>query len=111
MDDGLHDNGPRPILRRSFPCRAGCHHAQRGGPTGQTADFGRQMKITLNGESRTVDDGSTVNSLLLGLGLDPRKVAVERNREIVPKSQYAEVALAEGDVLEIVHFIGGGSHD
>jgi thiazole synthase len=49
--------------------------------------------------------------LLESLGLDGRKVAVERNLEIVPKSAYGEVALSEGDKLEIVHFIGGGSLD
>lgn len=69
------------------------------------------MNIILNGESRALEAGATVESLLTGLGLDPRKVAVERNREIVPKSQYAETALADGDALEIVHFIGGGAHD
>jgi thiamine biosynthesis protein ThiS len=42
------------------------------------------------------------------LGVDPRKVAVERNRAIVPRSAYGSLALAEGDELEIVHFVGGG---
>jgi thiamine biosynthesis protein ThiS len=66
------------------------------------------MRITLNGERRDHPDGMSVTELLLGLGLDPAKVAVERNREIVPRSTYGAVALAEGDQLEIVHFIGGG---
>lgn len=52
--------------------------------------------------------GATVAALLASIGLDTRKVAVERNEEIVPRSTYATVALAEGDRLEIVHFIGGG---
>ena len=52
--------------------------------------------------------GATVAALLAAIGLDTRKVAVERNEEIVPRSTYAKVALAEGDKLEIVHFIGGG---
>ena len=50
----------------------------------------------------------TVADLLAGIGLDTRKVAVERNMEIVPRSAYAETALEAGDALEIVHFIGGG---
>jgi thiamine biosynthesis protein ThiS len=67
------------------------------------------MTVILNGEPHQAPQGATVASLLQGLGLDARKVAVERNREIVPKSQYDETPLAEGDALEIVHFIGGGS--
>lgn len=62
----------------------------------------------LNGESRELDAPATVAGLLASLGLDARKVAVERNEEIVPRSVYAETWLAEGDWLEIVHFIGGG---
>lgn len=69
------------------------------------------MNIILNGESRSVEPPISVEGLLVSLGLDSRKVAVERNREIVPKSQYTEILLSEGDALEIVHFIGGGSHD
>ncbi len=68
------------------------------------------MQITVNGEAREIAT-ATVASLLESLGLDGRKVAVERNLEIVPKSAYGEVALSEGDKLEIVHFIGGGSLD
>ncbi len=71
-----------------------------------------EVTLTLNGESRTVaspaDSPLTVQSLVVLLGLDPRKVAVERNEEIVPRSRYAETRLTSGDVLEIVHFIGGG---
>jgi thiamine biosynthesis protein ThiS len=50
----------------------------------------------------------TVAALLATLGLETRKVAVERNEEIVPRSSYAETWLRSGDALEIVHFIGGG---
>ena len=50
----------------------------------------------------------TVAQLLAEIGLDTRKVAVERNEEIVPRSAYGQTALANGDALEIVHFIGGG---
>lgn len=67
-----------------------------------------RIAITVNGQAREVAPGATVAALLAAIGLDVRKVAVERNEEIVPRSTYAEVALAPGDRLEIVHFIGGG---
>jgi len=71
-----------------------------------------QVTLTLNGETRVfagpVDGALSVHDLLVQLGLDTRKVAVERNEEIVPRSRYAETWLASGDALEIVHFIGGG---
>ncbi len=67
------------------------------------------MQVTLNGEARQLDEGVSVRGLLVGLGLDPAKIAVERNLQIVPRSTYDQVALAEGDRLEIVHFIGGGN--
>jgi len=65
------------------------------------------MRLRLNGEDH-VTDAATVADLVRSLDLDPRKVAVERNLEIVPRSRYAQVALADGDQVEIVHFIGGG---
>ena len=67
------------------------------------------VEITLNGETRRLDQPVSVRGLLESLGLDPAKIAVERNLEIVPRSAYGEVALAPGDRLEIVHFIGGGN--
>src|SRR5262245_21916722 len=67
------------------------------------------VEITLNGETRRLDAPVSVRGLLESLGLDPAKIAVERNLEIVPRSTYGEVALAQGDRLEIVHFIGGGN--
>jgi thiamine biosynthesis protein ThiS len=66
------------------------------------------VSLTLNGEARGLEGPLTVAGLLTELGLDSRKVAVERNLEIVPRSTYAEVWLESGDSLEIVHFIGGG---
>ena len=70
------------------------------------------VTVTLNGESRQFDTPErgplSVLGVLTELGLDMRKVAVERNEEIVPRSRYAETTLASGDQLEIVHFIGGG---
>ena len=67
------------------------------------------MNVTLNGEARSVGAGLTVKSLLTSLGLDPAKIAVERNLQIVPRSAYDQVAVADGDRYEIVHFIGGGN--
>jgi thiamine biosynthesis protein ThiS len=67
-----------------------------------------QLRLTVNGEPISLARGTTLAGLIAELGLDTRKVAVERNREIVPRSTYAEVVLDEADVLEIVHFIGGG---
>jgi thiazole synthase len=67
------------------------------------------VEITLNGETRRLEQSVSVRGLLESLGLDPAKIAVERNLEIVPRSTYGEVALTHGDRLEIVHFIGGGN--
>ncbi len=66
------------------------------------------MRLTINGEDRSFDGVADVAGLVRALGLDPRKVAVERNLEIVPRSAYGGHALAEGDRLEIVQFVGGG---
>ena len=65
------------------------------------------LSLTLNGEPRCAAPGS-IADLVRSLELDPAKVAVERNGEIVPRSTLGEVALGDGDVLEIVHFVGGG---
>ncbi|MGH6746092.1 sulfur carrier protein [Novosphingobium sp. PhB57] len=67
-----------------------------------------ELSLTVNGEPRRVAPGSSIADLVSGIGLDPRKVAVERNGEIAPRSTLADVLLADGDVLEIVHFVGGG---
>ncbi len=67
------------------------------------------VNVTLNGEPRQLDAPTSIYGLLESLGLDPAKIAVERNLEIVPRGAYGEVALADGDRLEIVHFIGGGN--
>jgi len=69
----------------------------------------RAMHVTINGEEKTITDALSVKQMLAEIGLDAAKVAVERNLEIVPKSSYADIRLTEGDRLEIVHFIGGGS--
>ena len=66
------------------------------------------IRLRVNGEGRELPAGTTVAALLEAIGLAARKVAVERNEEIVPRSLYAATVLAEGDAVEIVHFIGGG---
>jgi len=65
------------------------------------------MQIQINGEPRTID-AATILDLVHALSLDPRKVAVERNLEIVPRSLHPVTALADGDRIEIVQFVGGG---
>jgi thiamine biosynthesis protein ThiS len=66
------------------------------------------MRLKLNGEPREFEAPMTVALLIEKLGLDARKIAIERNLEIVPRSTYGSVALADGDKLEIVNFVGGG---
>ncbi|PTQ72902.1 sulfur carrier protein ThiS [Pseudomonas sp. GV071] len=66
------------------------------------------MRIQLNGESFELADGQTVADLLVRLDLTGRRVAVELNLDIVPRSQHGETVLREGDTLEVVHAIGGG---
>lgn len=66
-----------------------------------------EINIQLNGEARRVQAGS-LTSLITSLGLSERMIAIERNLEVVPKSQYASTLLCEGDRIEVVHMIGGG---
>jgi thiamine biosynthesis protein ThiS len=66
------------------------------------------LNITLNGDARAIPDGLSVEALLRHLGIESKKVAVERNLEIVPKSAFHATRVADGDRLEIVAFIGGG---
>lgn len=66
------------------------------------------MRIQLNGEPFELPDGQSVADLLVRLDLTGRRVAVELNLEIVPRSQHATTRLAEGDRVEVVHAIGGG---
>src|SRR5258708_604115 len=67
------------------------------------------LHVTINGEARQLSGAITLNEMLVFLGLDPKKISVERNLEIVPRSTYAAVRVADGDKYEIVHFIGGGN--
>jgi sulfur carrier protein len=66
------------------------------------------VRLTVNGDLQIFDGLASVADLVASLGLDARKVAVEVNLEIVPRSAYGATALADGDRVEIVHFIGGG---
>jgi len=66
------------------------------------------ISITVNGSARNAPAGASISDLLRELGLASGRVAVERNREIVPRSAWLETVLAEGDQFEIVHFVGGG---
>lgn len=66
------------------------------------------MRLIVNGEERGFDQAADLAGLIAQLGLDARKVAVERNLAIVPRSLWPATNLAEGDRIEIVHFVGGG---
>ena len=70
--------------------------------------LGGSLGITVNGEQRRVAGGISVAEMIGGLGLDPSRVAVERNLEIIPRSTLGEVRVEDGDDYEIVHFVGGG---
>ena len=73
-----------------------------------TVAMDERLEVLLNGERYELPAPATVAALLATIGLDARKVAVERNEEIVPRSAYGATSLARGDAIEIVHFIGGG---
>ena len=66
------------------------------------------IEVTVNGEARTIAAGRSVEALLTELGLHPRLIVVEHNREILGRELYAETEIREGDALELVHFVGGG---
>ena len=66
------------------------------------------MEITVNGKKQQVEAGTTLDKLLESLKLDPARVAVERNLDVVPQGDFEKTALDDGDVLEIVQFVGGG---
>ncbi|MGC4088483.1 MAG: sulfur carrier protein ThiS [Polyangiaceae bacterium] len=66
------------------------------------------MQLTVNGEAFEAPEGTSVRGLVERLGLDQGPVAVERNREVVPRADHATTVLLDNDVIEIVHFVGGG---
>lgn len=66
------------------------------------------IHIVVNGEARDIPAGTTVAGLIALLGLGDRRVAVERNREVIPRARHTDTALHDGDRLEVVTFVGGG---
>ena len=66
------------------------------------------IDVVINGETRTIPQGTTVKTLIGELGLGDRRVAVQRNREVIPRAQHESTVLAAGDRLEVVTFVGGG---
>jgi thiazole synthase len=68
-----------------------------------------ELRLTVNGEIRTATPGTTVSALLAAMGVDPARVAVERNQDVIPRRTWSDATLADGDRIEIVAFIGGGS--
>ena len=73
-----------------------------------TIDAHQSLEIKVNGEHRRVPEGYSVAQMLGALGLDPLRVAVERNLRVVPRASLSEVPVEDGDVYEVVHFVGGG---
>ncbi len=66
------------------------------------------IDVVINGQRRILNAGATISELIAELGLDGKPVAVERNREVVPRAKHATTVLADGDRLEVVTFVGGG---
>ena len=66
------------------------------------------LSVRINGQQRRVSGGLSIAAMFKELGLDPRRVAVERNLEIVPRSELSQTSIEEGDEYEVVHFVGGG---
>lgn len=68
----------------------------------------KTLNIVINGDSRAVPSGQTITDLLGDLGLHPRLIVVEHNREILDRELFSQTELRDGDALELVHFVGGG---
>ncbi|HUP88156.1 MAG TPA: sulfur carrier protein ThiS [Longimicrobiales bacterium] len=66
------------------------------------------IKVVLNGDAREIRAGMTITELLTDLGLHPRLIVVEHNREILDREKFSATKISEGDALELVHFVGGG---
>lgn len=66
------------------------------------------MEIEVNGERREAPEGSSLSDLVASLSLSPERLAIERNREVIPRAAWSETLLGHGDKIEIVHFVGGG---
>ena len=69
------------------------------------------MTLTINGEDRVFENLTTLSDLVAHLGMKPDRVAIELNRELIRRDRWPETKLCNGDKLEIVHFVGGGSED
>jgi thiamine biosynthesis protein ThiS len=69
------------------------------------------VQVQVNGESREVDDHSTLTSLIADLALPAQRIAVELNRTVVHRSEWPTTELNEGDRIEVVHFVGGGARN
>ena len=67
-----------------------------------------QLSVTVNGEPRRITGGASIDAMLRELNIDPKRVAVERNLSIIPRSTLDEVQVEDGDQYEVVHFVGGG---
>lgn len=76
--------------------------------TGDIGATGGTITVTVNGEEREIPAGQSVKAFLESLDLHPGMVVVERNREILDRDRYGEVVVESGDLLELVHFVGGG---
>jgi sulfur carrier protein len=76
--------------------------------SGEDVHVGDRIQVVINGQPRAVARGTTVAALISELGLGDRRVAVERNREVVPRAEHATTLLAANDRLELVTFVGGG---
>lgn len=103
--------GPSGI--RTDHCSGSVHLGPFGSIPGRV-DIGRAagtlaaVELVVNGEPKVLPDGTTVSGLLVSLGLEGVLVAVERNAEIVPRATHSSTPLNDGDVVEVVHFVGGG---
>ena len=74
----------------------------------QKAQRNQKITIKLNGEAYVIEGDAHLTALIDALKMKPTRIAVELNREVVPKAQYAGVTLREGDELELINFVGGG---
>jgi sulfur carrier protein len=106
---------PVVLLGRALCQTAGLQSTLNGlGAAGRRSYGERAMavdvsvEIRINGEHRRVPVGLSLAGMLAEIGIDPKKVAVERNLEIVPRSNFSTVPVEDGDAYEIVHFVGGG---
>jgi thiamine biosynthesis protein ThiS len=69
------------------------------------------LRVKINGEEREVAEGTTLETLVGLLGLEPERLAVERNRQVVRRAEWSLTVLEEADSIEVVHFVGGGSEE